>query len=148
MENHHLQLRTVNQQFLWAMFNSYLKLPEGKGGFEAKLMESGKIEDFEALPTSTATRGNKSPQSFVPRCAKQPTHFNFFETSKSWCSSIRDLAFFCCAFRLSEAVEPNIITHSSLISALAMGHEWQKALHHLTTMRSTSVVPNRLSADL
>ena len=53
------------------MFNSYLKLPEGKGGFEAKLMESGKIEDFEALPASTATRGNKSPQSFVPRCAKQ-----------------------------------------------------------------------------
>ena len=28
LENHHLQW--VSQLFLWAMFNSYVKLPEGK----------------------------------------------------------------------------------------------------------------------
>ena len=46
--------------------------------------------------------------------------------------------------RLAETVEPNIITHSSLIGALATGQEWQKAMQHFATMRSQVLLPNRL----
>eukprot|EP00434_Breviolum_minutum_P010877 symbB.v1.2.009589.t1/scaffold608.1/size181862/6 len=47
---------------------------------------------------------------------------------------------------LLEQVEPNIITHSSLLSAL--GDEWQRVLLHLTHIRSQAVLPNRITNNI
>ena len=106
----------------------------------SKLYREALREAKKKSPTITNHRHLFQDVTSNPRI----THVSL---SKNKTGAVSDLAK-CCTLRLAEGVEPNIITHSSLISALATGHEWQKALHHLTTMRSAAVLPNRLSARL